>query len=165
MGARGPISNRVKGVPARGHRTKAQIAGAVTAAPPVRPPAPPRVPSGLGVEGRAAWTAAFVSPWLGSGADLGLVRIFADLFDERAELRALIAEGGRIATGSKGQPVSAPAVEQLRQVEAGIARMAMALGLGPANAARLGVRLTLERERGSERPGLALVQKYAEDLA
>jgi P27 family predicted phage terminase small subunit len=165
MGARGPLSNRVKGVPARGHRTKAQIAGATPSGPSARASAPPRVPSGLGEEGRAAWTAAFASPWLGSDADRGLVRILADLFDERAELRALIVEGGRIATGSKGQPVSAPAVEQLRQVEAGIARMAMALGLGPANAARLGVRLTLERERDSERPGLALVEKYEGDLA
>ena len=164
MGARGPISNRVKGVPARGHRTKAQIAG-VASAPPVRPSTPPRAPSGLGEDGRAAWRAALESPWLGSAADLGLVRIWADLHDDRAALRAMIAEGGRISTGSKGQQVSSPAVEQLRAVEAEMIRLAQTLGLGPANAARLGVRLTLERAQPSERPELALVAQYEKDLA
>ena len=125
MGARGPIS---------GFQKARKITGRVVDAP-----APP---ASLGESGREAWTAAFSSaPWLTTAADVGLVRIWGELHDERDELRRAIARTGRRTKGSKGQWVSAPAVAQLRDVERTLMRLAAVLGVGSANAARLGVSL------------------------
>jgi P27 family predicted phage terminase small subunit len=105
-------------------------------------------PVGLGVAGVEAWEAALASAaWLQSDADLLVLRHFADLADERAELRALIAQHGRTTTGSQGQLVESPYVGQLHRVEASMLKTAAVLGLGPTNAARLGVPLPKPADR------------------
>lgn len=137
MGARGPISHGAKGKRTFGNR---RGGAEVVALPAVSVPV---APERLGDAGRMAWSAAFASaPWLRSDVDVDLAGQWADLHDEREELRGLVAEHGRTARGSMGQQVDSPYVTQLRAVEAQILRLAAVLGLGPQNAARLGVAVT-----------------------
>lgn len=145
MAVHGPISNQGRGKPVRRRNKSAAPADLtlVSFNPGVSMPDSPDV---LGETGRAAWSAVYASaPWLSSEADASLVQQFAELCDERAELRALIAEHGRTTRGSMGQLVDSPFVTQLRSVEGGILKLCQVLGLGPVNAARLGVSATGSR--------------------
>ena len=109
----------------------------------------PSVPDDLAAAGCDAWQAAFDSaPWLRTEADFRFVRQWADLHDEREALRRLVAEHGRVSCGSMGQQVDSPYVTQLRSVEAQILKVAALLGLGPQNAARLGVTVNQLQRRG-----------------
>jgi P27 family predicted phage terminase small subunit len=146
MGSRGPIAKFPQGKVAEGHRARSRQTAVVALPDAPAPSAPDALKSG----GREAWRAAFTSaPWLRSDADLDLVRQWADLHDEREELRRLVEEHGRTATGSMGQLVTSPYVEQLRAVEGQMLRLAAVLGLGPQNAARLGVAVTRLRQAPS----------------
>jgi hypothetical protein len=94
---------------------------------------PPSPPDGLGDAGRAEWMATFeTAGWLETAVDERLVLQYAELADERAELRRVIGKDGRLARGSMGQPVSSPAVSQLRAVEAAMADMRAEMGTPPA---------------------------------
>ena len=116
----------------------------VASVPAVRPSAAvdvPSAPDGLGKAGRACWAATWVAAgaWLAPVSDAAVVERYARLHDEAEELRALIERDGRVGRGSMGQPVTAPAVEQLRAVEQSMLKHEAVLGLGPANRARLGL--------------------------
>jgi phage terminase small subunit len=101
---------------------------------------PPAPPEHLSEVGATAWRSAYSSaPWLGSAADEQIVSIWSRLAEERDELLALIAEGGRTTSGSMGQLTSHPLIDQLRAVESEQLKFAAVLGLGSQNAARLGI--------------------------
>jgi P27 family predicted phage terminase small subunit len=95
----------------------------------------------LGTPGRNCWRKTWkaASKWLVLASDGPVVERYAALHDEVAQLRDLIADRGREATGSMGQRVTAPAVEQLRQVERLLLEHERVLGLGPLNRSRLGL--------------------------
>ncbi len=109
----------------------------------------PAAPEGLSEAGRACWglTWAAAGAWLVPESDGPVVERYARLTDEAAELRQAIAERGREARGSQGQPVTAPAVGQLRQVEQLLLKHEQVLGLGPANRARLGLAVLQVEEK------------------
>jgi P27 family predicted phage terminase small subunit len=140
MATVGPIPKAGRGEAAHGHRGKDP--GTFVSAPVAveidrRPPSPP---AHLSEPGRNAYTAAYASAgWLVTPADDMLAIQYAELHDERHELRQAIGEHGRRVKGSMGQPTDAPEVGQLRGCERQIAAVAATLGLGPANAARLGI--------------------------
>jgi P27 family predicted phage terminase small subunit len=109
----------------------------------------PAAPRGLGRPGKAAWRLAWTAAgsWLVPESDGPVVERYARLADEAAELRGLIDRDGRVSMGSMGQRVTAPAVDQLRQVQNLQLRHEQTLGLGPANRARLGLAvLQVEKE-------------------
>ncbi len=138
MGSRGPIAKGQK----LGHRTKAELerqSGLSLVTSPAG--GVPRAPVSLGESGKASWKAAYGSaPWIfGDESSEEALERYCQGVDERAELRELIEQEGRTAKGSMGQLVEHPHAAALRQVEAGLARQAQTLGLGPANRAKLGL--------------------------
>lgn len=156
MGSRGPISKSAQGRQSLGHSTGRRPRGALSVLDIADAEHPIPTPlADLGEAGLGAWESAFRSaPWLVSAADLQLAQLWADLHDERAELRQIVATTGREAKGSMGQATTAPAVDQLRQVEAELLKLASVLGLGPLHQARLGVQIAsaaMKGERYSER--------------
>ncbi len=156
MGSRGPLPHAATGKPTR------EVPRKVPTQVNVGPIPLPSMPEHLGEAGAAQWRAAASAPWLCTAADFLLLEHLADAVDERAELRVMIAETGRIARGSMGQPVTAPAAEQLRQVETQIHRLASMLGLGAGPRARLGVAIrTIEaKDHRSEREVSEIMQAY-----
>lgn len=82
-----------------------------------------------------------------------LLRRFAALHDERANLEAEIAEHGRFTVGSMGQQVEHPAVRMLVSLDERTLKFASALGIGPVARRRLTGRFDAPRER----PQLATV--------
>jgi P27 family predicted phage terminase small subunit len=148
MGSRGPISHAVRGLPNAGHGYPNRTChGAPVSASVPEAGAPPSAPSSLHAAGRDAWGALWASsPWLWSDVDQLLAAQWAALFDERRELLAALSDTGRTARGSMGQPVTHPVVDQLRQVENSMLKLGAVLGVGPQNAARLGISVeTLRR--------------------
>ena len=112
--------------------------------------AAPAPPPGLRKAGKDAWARlwwlngrANPKPFLESDAAL-LVRL-CQAYDERDELRRVIRKEGRFSTGSTGQIVSHPAVDQLRTLEALITRWEGLCGLTPLDRGRLGM-VTAEAE-------------------
>jgi P27 family predicted phage terminase small subunit len=119
----------------------------IFAAPvPVKLPHPPR---NLGAPGRACWRKTWkaAGKWLVLASDGPVVERYAALHDEVAELRDLIADRGRVGIGSMGQPVTAPAVEQLRAVERLLLEHERVLGLGPLSRSRLGLAVLQVEEK------------------
>jgi P27 family predicted phage terminase small subunit len=119
-------------------RLRSRTANALVPLPAMR--TPPEPPKSLTAVGKEAWRRAYASaPWLGSPADEQLVGIWARLSEERADSLKRISKSGRTATGSTGQLVTHPHVDQLRHVESEMLKFAAVIGLGSQNAARLGV--------------------------
>jgi P27 family predicted phage terminase small subunit len=65
--------------------------------------------------------------------------MLCEAMDERAELRALIAEHGRTFTTKTGYVQVRPEVQQLRSLEAQLTTWLSMLGLSPSDRARLGL--------------------------
>lgn len=148
----GALVGEIPAKSARGHRTKPRndrvstpISSGLTAI---------NAPRELGSAGRRAWYSARRSaPWLDGGGDELLLRRFAALHDERANLEAEIAEHGRFTVGSMGQQVEHPAVRMLVSLDERTLKFASALGIGPVARRRLTGRFDAPRER----PQLATV--------
>jgi len=106
------------------------------------------MPVGLGPDGKKAWGRVWAEcgQWLAS-TDVELVTRYAQLTDERAELKAAIKRDGRFSEGSTGQTVTSPAVVQLRLVNGELTRAEAVLGVGPQNRLRMGI-LVREAEAG-----------------
>jgi P27 family predicted phage terminase small subunit len=160
MGQRGPLPHKAKGKPTRERPRRASKE--IVVSPNGGPSPLPAMPEHLGEAGAAQWRAAASAPWLCTAADFLLLEHLAEAVDERHQLRDMIAEGGRIAHGSTGQPVTAPPVEQLRAVEAQIHRLASMLGLGAGPRARLGVaiRTIEEKDARADREVAEIMAEY-----
>lgn len=101
----------------------------------------PKAPRSLGKEGREAWKRLWGvgRSWLQPESDFGLMLRLCEAWDERAILKRLIEDEGRVATGSMGQPVTHPAVDQLRSLDNQITRYEALCGFTPADRSRLGL--------------------------
>lgn len=125
----------------RGNPGKRPLPEVVSALPATEKP--PAAPKGLGPEGRAFWKRAWSvgREWVAGETDWTLVAMTAQLLDERAELRTLLADPkvGRTFTLATGRVSSRPEVAQVREVEAQLLKHLAALGFTPADRTRLGV--------------------------
>lgn len=88
----------------------------------------PRAPSHLGDGGRALWGDVLRVYDLAAHERRILEQVCATV-DAIAELDALVARDGALATGSKGQPVVHPAVAEARQQRSTFARLLAELRL------------------------------------
>lgn len=108
------------------------------------PPAldgPPSTPRALKRAGKEAWVRLWQAgaSWLSAEGDLGIVTRLCEAYDEREELRKIIKAEGRTSTGSMGQLVTHPAVDQVRQLEALMTRYEQLCAMTPADRSRLGL--------------------------
>lgn len=97
----------------------------------------PAAPAGLAESGRALWAAAFaaVDPdWELDERDQALLERACRLADTEHELEAAITEHGTMTTGSTGQLVVNPAVAELRQTHAAVARLLGQIEIAPPKA-------------------------------
>jgi P27 family predicted phage terminase small subunit len=149
MGARGPLPRPPAAKIKAGNPGKHPIP-TVQMLPAVPRPFPDP-PEHLGTTGKAAWElVATRCTWVDPISDLVQVERYAQLTDERAELLEEIRRSGRTARGSTGQPVVAPSVTMLRQVEAGLLKLEAALVIGPSNRARVGLAIATMAEKTSK---------------
>lgn len=101
----------------------------------------PEAPSSLRKIGRDAWDRLWSvgQPWLSIRTDWDIMVRLCEAHDERAMLRKEVKKVGRYSTGSQGQLVTHPAVEQLRTIENLITRWESLCGFTPSDRSRLGM--------------------------
>lgn len=101
----------------------------------------PKTPRGLKTTGRFVWKRLWTAgrAWLSDSTDYDIVLRLAQAHDERDELRKVLEDEGRFAVGSQGQPVSHPAVAQIRALEQLMTRYEGLCGLNPSDRSRLGL--------------------------
>jgi P27 family predicted phage terminase small subunit len=87
----------------------------------------------------AALMQAGAGSWIGETDALATLRLVKDAWDERAVLRALIAEHGYTQDGQGGVKVARPEVGMLRALEGQLTTWLSQLGLNPADRGRLGL--------------------------
>ena len=90
--------------------------------------ASPRAPSGLGRPGRALWR-SIAGPYELKPDELRMLEDACRTADLVARLEDAAAQDGPIAAGSMGQPVINPALPELRQQRALLARLLADLAL------------------------------------
>ncbi len=102
------------------------------------PPAPALGPDGLDLWNQI-WSAG--KTWLSPTADLTLITMACQAFDEHEFLRRAISlnEVPRFYTTSNGQQVSHPFIGQLKETRTQLTSWFAALGFSPADRARLGL--------------------------
>jgi len=119
----------------------------------------PRAPSGLGADGRKAWTAVMShAPLLLAALDVVAVERFCRLVDERAALAAELERGYVLEeplVSPKGEVVghrlvANPALGELRALDKALDALCDRLGLVPAARARLGLTFTTAEKQALE---------------
>lgn len=100
----------------------------------------PPAPATLGDLGRESWLRMWTAgqAWLSMQTDCAPMTRLCELYDEREEMRAVIAAEGYLTEGSMGQWVPNPLIAQVRKVEGEILRLEIECGFTPAARARLG---------------------------
>lgn len=115
----------------------AQREAARKRAPSVALDVDPDPPGDLNERGRELWLAAFaaVDPeWFLDERDQALLERACQLADMESKLEAAITEHGVMTTGSTGQLAVSPAVGELRQTRAAIARLLGQIEIAPPKA-------------------------------
>lgn len=102
---------------------------------------PPVAPKTLKRAGKDAWARLWGAgaSWLSPEGDLGIITRLCEAYDERDELRKIIKAEGRTSSGSMGQLVTHPAVDQVRQLETLMTRYEQLCAMTPADRSRLGL--------------------------
>ena len=101
---------------------------------------PPPMPVTFGPVAREAWQRLWANcgAWWSPTTDLAIVERLCEAYQERANLRAVIDEEGYFARGSQWQPVTHPAVLQVRALEGHITRWEGLCHLNPSDRGRAG---------------------------
>lgn len=101
----------------------------------------PDPPRGLRKAGKERWCRLWGvgAAWLSERTDWDIMVRLCEAHDEREELRREVKRRGRYSTGSQGQLVTHPAVEQLRTIENLITRWESLCGFTPSDRSRLGM--------------------------
>lgn len=101
----------------------------------------PRAPAHLKATGRDIWRAVWQA---GSGAyspdtDRNLILRYAELYDRRADLLAVVEDDGLMTIGSTGQPVVNPALRFVESTEKELRAIETSMGFSPESRMRLGI--------------------------
>lgn len=97
--------------------------------PIIQPTTPPEPPSDLGGEGLEFWEQVFTAaPWISHRTDLTLVKLTAELIDERETLRALVMSQPELPRLRSG----------LRELEKALVSNLALMGFTPSDRSRLG---------------------------
>lgn len=99
---------------------------------------PPDAPVDLQASGLELWS-SIATPWTLDPAELDVLARACTLADVAAALSLSIDETGVVVLGSKGQPVVAGAVGELRQTQLAIGRLVGSLKLPALDEASLSV--------------------------
>jgi P27 family predicted phage terminase small subunit len=122
-----------------GHRQLPDLAS-THALPSVHDAGTPEQPP-LSEAGQLVWARLWqhAAAWISPATDVGLVERYAQAWDERAALRAVVAAEGYTTEGSKGQTIIHPALKAMHEIDSALLRMEAALGLTPSDRSRLGL--------------------------
>lgn len=137
MASKGPLPK-----PARSSAVTHRPERPVTFIPPADAPPPP--PESLGSIGQEAWTRYWKSAtWLAESDVYGLL-IVCQILDALEDVRLRIAADGRVAQGSKDQPVAHPLQQVQNSLISLLAGFLESYGLTPAGRRRLGIEVRAE---------------------
>lgn len=100
----------------------------------------PPVPITLQEHGREAWHRLWSAAraWLSPQTDLDVMTRLCEYHDERAAIRAELAETGYLVHGSQGQPRPNPLIGTLRDLESQMTKLEALCGFNPSDRGRLG---------------------------
>jgi P27 family predicted phage terminase small subunit len=128
------LNGRRPGVDSGGRRLPEPVV-TLAAVANIPPPPPSLLEDGRAVWDRL-WTAA--QGWLSPQTDGDVLTRLCEAHDERAAMRAQLAEDGFMVTGSQGQPRPHPLLAHLRALEAQMTKWESLCGFTPSDRSRLG---------------------------